>query len=67
MIYCDNKRNGAFQARSCTWSFSIFILIFFYFLFLLKMSECVKWGSVGMNAGMLLLMNRQKTHSATAV
>ncbi|XP_061390886.1 uncharacterized protein LOC133326221, partial [Musca vetustissima] len=24
-----------------------------------QMSECVKWGSVGMNAGMLLLMNKK--------
>ncbi|XP_043657687.1 uncharacterized protein LOC122622943 isoform X1 [Drosophila teissieri] len=29
-----------------------------------QMSECVKWGSVGMNAGMLLVLNnRQKCHS----
>lgn len=28
-----------------------------------QMSECVKWGSVGMNAGMLLLINRQKAHT----
>lgn len=45
----------------------LFQLISICIFFLLKMSECVKWGSVGMNAGMLLLMNRQKTHSATAV
>ncbi|XP_075155388.1 lethal (1) G0469 NlpC/P60 domain-containing protein [Haematobia irritans] len=29
-----------------------------------QMSECVKWGSVGMNAGMLLLMNK-KSYSAS--
>ncbi|XP_017088256.1 uncharacterized protein l(1)G0469 [Drosophila bipectinata] len=29
-----------------------------------QMSECVKWGSVGMNAGMLLVLNnRQKSYS----
>ncbi|XP_053948848.1 uncharacterized protein LOC128857223 [Anastrepha ludens] len=30
-----------------------------------QMSECVKWGSVGMNAGMLLLMNKQKSYSTS--
>lgn len=31
-----------------------------------QMSECVKWGSVGMNAGMLLVMNnRQKSWSTS--
>ncbi|KAL5276728.1 hypothetical protein ACFFRR_002136 [Megaselia abdita] len=30
-----------------------------------QMSECVKWGSVGMNAGILLLMNKQKSHSTS--
>ncbi|XP_037048870.1 uncharacterized protein LOC119083283 [Bradysia coprophila] len=29
-----------------------------------QMSECVKWGSVGMNAGMIILMNREKSHSS---
>ncbi|XP_018784839.1 PREDICTED: uncharacterized protein LOC108966415 [Bactrocera latifrons] len=30
-----------------------------------QMSECVKWGSVGMNAGMILLMNKQKSYSTS--
>ncbi|XP_037936732.1 uncharacterized protein LOC119670525 [Teleopsis dalmanni] len=30
-----------------------------------QMSECVKWGSVGMNAGMLLVMNKQKSYSTS--
>ncbi|GAB0086525.1 uncharacterized protein DMENIID0001_006080 [Sergentomyia squamirostris] len=30
-----------------------------------QMSECVKWSSVGMNAGMLLLTNRQKAFSTS--
>ncbi|XP_055840867.1 signal transducer and activator of transcription B [Episyrphus balteatus] len=30
-----------------------------------QMSECVKWGSVGMNAGMLLIMNKQKANSTS--
>lgn len=36
-----------------------------FFLPNLQMSECVKWGSVGMNAGILLLMNKQKSHSTS--
>uniref|UniRef100_A0A1A9WID2 Uncharacterized protein n=1 Tax=Glossina brevipalpis TaxID=37001 RepID=A0A1A9WID2_9MUSC len=30
-----------------------------------QMSECVKWGSVGMNAGIILLMNKQKSYSTS--
>lgn len=31
-----------------------------------QMSDCVKWGSVGMNAGLIMVMNRQKSHSMSA-
>lgn len=38
----------------------------FVFVNLFQMSDCMKWGSVGMNAGLIMVMNQQKSHAAAA-
>lgn len=43
------------------------VIVFNYFLLrIFQISDCVKWGSVGMNAGLIMMMNRRQPHSASA-
>lgn len=48
-----------------TVQFTIFYFPLYFFSF--QINDCVKWGSVGMNAGLIMMMNRRQTHSTSAM
>lgn len=52
--------NGCKQMKKAAIVFNHFLLRLF------QISDCVKWGSVGMNAGLIMMMNRRQPHSASA-